>query len=188
MFYGAKIKDDCFYFIKTLSENKSLVKFIEDMDSEPLAYSMMPKWEKDGHILKKEILKNKISSNSRVYQKCLYVINSIDSGIRYCLGLFCENSSFKSFKINKTILYMLNSKKSNNITEGLDSTDESIYYAYLFINNEPGKINVTFNKNGQALFLDEGSIFIVSNKEDITIEYLSDQPLYFSRSEVVLMQ
>jgi hypothetical protein len=185
MFYGARIKDDCFYFIKTLSENKIIPNFIDEMDSNPSSYSMMPAWEDDGKVLKKEIFKSNKSDNSRVYQKCLYIINSIDSGIRYCLNLFCENSSFNSFEMSSLTIHKISSPNGKNIHDLLEKRDNNTYFAYMFINNEPNKIRVTFNSNGQAFTLEEASIFVVKNNENINIEYDSDAPLYFAKANVI---
>jgi hypothetical protein len=186
MFYGAKINDECFYFIKTLSENKKLATFIDEVNSQPSSYSMISAWEDLGDILKKSTYKNSRSENVRVYQKCLYIINSLDSGIRFCLGLFCENSKFNSFEIKDIDVYRIDSPTGKNIIDKLDKTDNSLYCAYMFINNDPGKLAVTFNDTGQVFTLDEASIIVVSNKENIKIEYFSQSPLYFAKASILL--
>lgn len=188
MFYGAKIKDNCFYFIKTLSENKTLVKFIDEMNDNSSSYSMMPQWENKNGIYKKRIYKNNTSDNVRIYQKCLYIINSIDSGIRYCLGLFCENSSFSSFDLQSIDLYKIDSPSQKDLNSFVDKDDANLYSAYMFINNDPEKIKITFNQNGQAFVIDQASIFVVSNKEDVSIEYNASEPLYFAKATVDFLE
>jgi len=185
MFFGARIKDDCFYFIKTLSENRTLITFIDEMENNSLSYSMMPAWEDDGKVLKKKVFKGNRSDSSRVYQKCLYIINSIDSGIRYCLNLFCENSNFNSFDMNSLSVYKISSPNGKNIHDLLEKTDNATYFAYMFINNERNKFRVNLNTNGQAFTLEEASIFVVKNDENINIEYDSDSPLYFAKANVI---
>ena len=184
MFYGAKIKNNCFYFIKTLSESKNLVRFVDEMEDNSFSYSMMPKWTTSNGIDSKLFFRNGSSSDSRTYQKCLYIINSLDSGIRYCLGLFCENSEFTSFDMNNLTLYRVNDPADKKINSIVENKDNDLYSAYIFINNEPGKIKVTFNQNGQAFTLDESSVFVVSNNENIDIEYDSNDSLYFAKADV----
>jgi len=184
MFYGAKIKDNCFYFIKTLSENKSLVKFIDEMENDSSSYQMIPSWEKLDGAFKKPLYKNNKSDNTRVYQKSLYIINSVDSGVRYCLNLFCENSDFDTFDMKDISLYKIDSPREKDIIKELERKEDDLYSAYMFINNEPGKIEILFPRNGQAFTIDESSIFVVSNKEEVQIKYFSDQPLYMSKANV----
>lgn len=84
---------DIWYYDNTISYPNEMLKFVEDLDSNPISYMRSSKWEKVNNYQKKVLFKNHMNDTSGdkvVDLKTLYIHNSLWMAREWCYKQFME--------------------------------------------------------------------------------------------------
>jgi hypothetical protein len=170
MYHHTNIEMNSIYFINSINEPDSLIRFIEDSDSNPNFYKYISKWKtEDGILFEKNIdLNNIVLEDEKVLQRVLYIKNSFISNINFCKDLYSQSTNLDCGPILDIKIY----KKKPGIfdNEFSKSKNENVVNVYVILNSDADAAPFCVSKEKSIYFRpDAASIVMISDSLDYKI-------------------
>ncbi len=168
MFNVNFINNDICEFTDSVSESILLTKFIEESDNSYNIYNIISKWNlKDGTFIK-NIDGYSVDMDE---PRSLYIVNSLYSGMKFCLDRYVE---MKKITDEQIISKKFNVEKQTEESELNNNHDTNIDFKYIIVmhlNDDYEGGEIVFTKQNITLKPGKGSILIFPNKKDLEFKF-----------------
>lgn len=168
MFNPNFFDNDICQFADAVSEPILLSKFIEGAEDISGIDNIISKWE---------IYENKSIKNINAYNvdlnepRSLYIVNSIYSGMKFCLDKYVEMKQIPGEQILSKSFTLQKQVDGSEINSSHYSNTNAKYIIMVFLNDDYQGGEIVFPKKNMGFKPQKGSIVIFPNKEDLYFQF-----------------
>lgn len=168
MFNPNFFDNDICQFADSISEPILLSKFIEGSEDIQGIDNIISKWKKHDNKYIKNIDASSVDLNE---PRSLYIVNSIYSGMKFCLDRYVEMKKIPNEQIISKLFTIEKQSDGSEINSSYYNNTDAKYILMVFLNDDYDGGELIFPKKNMGFKPQKGSIVVFPNREDLTFQF-----------------